>query len=177
MALSSICFMQDKADAWLKPWHKNAGDNTVTAQLNSTTALEIVSSQIKAPHILHPLPKNARHQMDKRPSHSKYGYSSVRRKNSPNQDIKHKVSRTLAVALYKLLHVLLHKIHQMNAQLGDHIQCSFWRYKHPGDIVSQIYNRGCQTNLTFVLTNQTQSPFQGKQKVYSSTFSTQLTVK
>jgi len=121
--------MQDKADAWFQAWHKNAGDNTVTAQLNPTTALEMVRSQIQAPHILHPLPKNPQHQMDKRQSHSKYGHSSVRRKNSPNQEIKHKVSSTLAVNLCKLLHVPLHKTHEMNAQLGDHIQCSSWIYK------------------------------------------------
>ena len=124
MELSSICFMQDKAYAWLQPWHKNVGDNTVIVQLNPTTALEMVSSQIQAPHILHPLPKNPRHQMDKRQSHSKYGHSSVRRKNSPNQKIKHTVSTTLTVTLCMLLHIPLHKIHDMNAQMGDHIKCS-----------------------------------------------------
>jgi len=128
-ALSRVCFMQDKADAWLQSWHENAGDNTVTAPLNPTTALERVSSQIQAPHTIHPLPKNPRHQMDKRPPHSKYGHSSVRRKNSPNQEIKHKVSSTSAVTLCMLLHDPLHKIHEMYAQLGGHIKCSSWRYK------------------------------------------------
>ena len=85
-------------------------------------------------------------------------------KNSPNQEIKHKVSSTLAVTLCTLLHVLLHEIHEMNAQMGDHIKCSSWRYKR--NLVSQIYNKGCQTNLIFFLTYQTQSPFQGKHKVH-----------
>ena len=40
--------MQYNADGWLQPWHKNAEDNTVTAPLNPTTALEMVSRQIQA---------------------------------------------------------------------------------------------------------------------------------